>query len=72
MVFDHTLTITPPNLTYGLLIQNFFRIFFFSLFWDSYHSEWILVRKQTLENMLEANCKTPKIFLSPYLSLYLW
>ena len=33
MVFDHT----PPNLNYNLLIQNFFRIFFLSLFWVTYH-----------------------------------
>ena len=44
---------------------------FFSLFWFRYHSKWILVRKQTLENMFYANSKTPKLFLSRYLSLYI-
>ena len=67
MVFDHTPLTNrrSPNLNYGLFNQNIFE-FFFSLIWVRYHSKWILVRKQTMENMLEANCKTP------YLSLYLW
>ena len=69
MVFDHTL-LNPPDPNYGLFIQNIFDIFF-SLIWVSNHSKWILVRKQTLENMLKANCKTPTIIsvtLSPGLA----
>ena len=56
---------------YPFFIPIFFLKLCFSFFWVSYHSKWILVRKQTLENMFEANSKTPKLFLSPYLSLYI-
>ena len=67
MVFDHTPT-TPPsaNLNYALLIQNFVELFFSHCF-----GFWILVRKQTQENIFGGNFQTPKLFLSPYLSLFL-
>ena len=55
MVFDHTLQYglwpyydnTPPL---SNLIQNIF-LKVFLLYWVSYHSIWILIRKQTLENI---------------------
>ena len=70
MVFDHTPQTPPhPNLNYGVFTQIFLN-FFSPLILINYHTKWILVKIQTLKNMFEANFKTPKLFLSLYLSLH--
>ena len=49
------------------LLQNVLT-FFVSLILVIYHSEYILVMKQTWGNMLEANPEKPNLFLFLYLS----